>query len=93
MATLGASTVRRYGVIDAGFKWIVSETDGVPAGKLYRLGDDETDLAAANPQAAARLRERLADLRGKLDRSTAERRPDLSDDDREKLRALGYIDD
>ncbi len=93
MATLGASRVRRYGLVDAGFKWIISEIDDVPAGKLYRLGDDGADLAASNPKMAARMQERLVAVRGKLDRSTAERRPDLSDDDREKLRALGYIDD
>lgn len=92
MATLGASSVPRYGLIEAGFKWIVTELDGVATGELYRLGDDRTDLAAANPKLAARMRERLAAVRGKLDRSTAERRPDLSDDDRENLRALGYID-
>jgi arylsulfatase A-like enzyme len=93
MATLGASRVRRYGLVEAGFKWIVSELDEVPTGKLYRLGDDATDLAAQNPQMAAQMQERLVAVRGRLDRSTAERRPDLSDDDREKLRALGYIDD
>jgi arylsulfatase A-like enzyme len=93
MATLGASRVRRYGLVEAGFKWIVSELDDVPTGKLYRLGDDGTDLAAQNPQMAAQMQARLVAVRGRLDRSTAERRPDLSDDDREKLRALGYIDD
>jgi arylsulfatase A-like enzyme len=93
MATLGASRVRRYGLVEGGFKWIVSEPDDVPTGKLFRLGDDETDLAASNPKVAARMQERLLAVRGQLDRSTAERRPDLSADDREKLRALGYIDD
>jgi len=93
MATLGASRVPRRGLVDSGFKWIVSETDGVETGRLYRMGDDDTDLTASKPDVAEHMRERLAEVRGGLDRSIAERRPDLSDDDREKLRALGYVDD
>jgi arylsulfatase len=93
MATLGGSSVRRHGVVDAGFKWIVSEVEDESVGKLYRLGDDETDLTQANPQMAVQMQERLLALQDRLDRSIAERRPDLSEDDREALRALGYIDD
>jgi len=91
MATLGAGSKRRYGIVSGGYKFVVSEGDGVFHGRLHRLGREDVDLSASAPQVAADLRQRLQELRRGLRRSE-ETVQALSEEDRERLRALGYGD-
>ena len=91
-ATLGADEVERVGIIANGFKFVATKQGGVYAGRLYEVGDEEVELSAAAPQVAADLRARLGALRAGLERS-AETRPQLDSEDRERLRQLGYLDE
>jgi hypothetical protein len=50
------------------------------------------DLTAAAPQIAARLRRRLWELRERVDSGVSETLQELSEEDREILRALGYLE-
>lgn len=92
LATLGADEVERVGVIADGFKFVAVERDGVYVGRLFALGREETELSAAAPQVAAGLRAKLDALRVGLERS-AETRPRLDPEGRERLRQLGYLDE
>jgi arylsulfatase A-like enzyme len=92
MATLGASEVPTYAIVDEGFKLILAERDGVYDGRLHRLGEEDVELGAAAPQVAARLRQRLEAFRQALVRAP-ETRPELTEAEREQLRGLGYLED
>jgi arylsulfatase A-like enzyme len=90
LATLGGADTPRYGWIADGYKYVVAFRDDVWSGQLFRLGDDSVDLAAPAPQLAAALREQLASFRERLPRPEPAVRQELSAQDRERLRALGY---
>jgi choline-sulfatase len=92
MATLRAAESTQYGLVDDGYKFIVSERDGVFDGRLHELGRESVDLSAAAPQIAARLRQSLWELRKRVDPGVSETRQELSEEDRESLRALGYLE-
>jgi arylsulfatase len=92
LATLRGSETARYGLVDEGYKFIVSEREGVFDGRLHELGREDVDLGAAAPQVASRLRQRLWELRERVDRGVSETRQQLSEEDRESLRALGYLE-
>jgi arylsulfatase len=93
MATLGASTVPRYGLVDGDYKWIVSVGGDEPVGRLYRRGDDEVEIAAEHPELARTMMERLRRVRDGLGPGVPAVRQELTDADREALRALGYAPD
>ena len=92
LATLRASESIQYGLVDDGYKFIVSERDGVFDGRLHELGRESVDLSAAAPQIAARLRQKLRKLRERVAPGVSETRQELSEEDRESLRALGYLE-
>ncbi len=92
MATLRAAETTQFGLVDDGYKFIVSERNGVFDGRLHELGRESVDLAAAAPQIAARLRRRLRELRKRVDSGVSETHQELSEEDRESLRALGYLE-
>ena len=93
LATLGASSVERYGLVDGDYKLVIAERDGVREERLTRLGAEEVDVASDAPEITAALRAKLLAFREKMTRGPSEIRQELTPADREKLRALGYVDD
>jgi arylsulfatase A-like enzyme len=93
MATLGGARTPRYGLVDGDYKFVISERDGIWDGRLSRRGRDEVDLAAAAPQIAARMRKRLMRIRARMGSGRSEVVQELSEQDRESLRALGYVEE
>jgi arylsulfatase A-like enzyme len=93
LATLGASSVERYGLVDGDYKLVIAERDGVREERLTRLGAEEVDVASDAPEIAAALRAKLLAFREKMTSGPPEIRQELSPADREKLRALGYVAD
>ncbi len=91
LAALRGADVPRYGLVDVGFKYVVEQRDGVWRGRLTRRGDDEVDLTAPAPQVASRMRARLEQLMERYRRVDVESRRELSNEDRRKLEALGYL--
>jgi arylsulfatase len=92
MATLGALPEAQYALVEDGFKFIAVERDGVFDGRLYALGKEDAELGAAAPQLAAHMRERLRQLRDGMTPTLKPVAPELSPADRERLRALGYLE-
>jgi arylsulfatase A-like enzyme len=92
LATLGGSRVPRFGLVEGEYEFVVSERDGVWDGRLTRRGHGEVDLAAAAPQIAGPMRRRLNHIRARMTRGRAELRQELSAQERESLRALGYVE-
>jgi arylsulfatase len=90
LATLGASSLERYGVVDGDYKLVVSERGGAREERLTRRGAEDRDVAREAPEAAAALRAKLAAHRENLASGPPETRQQISPADREKLRALGY---
>ena len=82
----------RFGVVEDEFKYVVELRDGVWDGRLTRRGREDVDLTAPAPQEAARLRALLESLMERYRRVDVESRRELSAADREKLRALGYLE-
>jgi arylsulfatase A-like enzyme len=92
LATLKAAESKQYGLVDDGYKFIVSERKGVFDGRLHELGRERVDLSAAAPQIAARMRQKLWEFRRRVDSGVSETRQEISDEDREILQALGYVE-
>jgi len=90
LATLQGGAVRRFGLVDDGHKLVVSERDGEERVELHRLGHEDENLAASAPEVARALRERLRALRAALPTAPPETPQPLSDEERARLRALGY---
>jgi arylsulfatase A-like enzyme len=90
LATLRGGPHARFGLVADGFKY-VAITGGDEQGEvLYRLGDQDQDLAAAEPARLAELRERLRRLRAGIEPPARELRQELGAEERARLRALGY---
>jgi arylsulfatase len=91
LATLGGATTLRHGIVAGDFKLVLSARDGVWDASLVRRASEAVELAAAAPQVAAELRARLAGLRSHYASGRPEQRQELTPEDRERLRALGYV--
>jgi arylsulfatase len=89
MSTLKVSDVPREGLVDFGFKYLV-EAAGEPRERLFRTGDESTDLAAAEPQALGRMRAALAAARSSLARVAASRQR-LTPEEEAAFGTLGYV--
>lgn len=92
LAALRGADQARFGVVEDEFKYVVQLRDGVWDGRLTRRGREDVDLTAPAPQEAARLRALLEGLMERYRRVDVESRRELSAADREKLRALGYLE-
>jgi arylsulfatase A-like enzyme len=92
LSTLGALPQAQFGLVEDGFKFIAVEREGIFDGRLYALGHEDAELSAAAPQVAAAMRERLGRLRAQLQPAAKPANPELSAADRERLRALGYLE-
>lgn len=94
LAALGSAGHVRYGIVEGEFKLVITEKSGIGRGILARRGRDEVDIAAAAPQIVGPMRKRLMRMRDRVLRTRRkELQQDLSSQDREHLRALGYVAD
>jgi arylsulfatase len=93
LTTLGGGARQRRGLVQGAFKYTIEKRDGVWYGRLVRREREDLDLIAAAPQVAAKMRRRLEYLLGDLQRDAAPvQRQELSERDRARLRALGYVE-
>lgn len=96
----GPGTYASYSVVEGGFKliWNLEPPDSVPEFELYDHVKDrlnQQDIAADHPEVVERLAARLRDWRAwaeeqRLDEASSQ--ADLSAEELEQLRSLGYID-
>jgi arylsulfatase A-like enzyme len=91
--TRGAPKERRYGIVDGKYKWIVSERGDVSNGTLFRVGQRGPAVKSENPEIQRAMSERLDRLMDSLGREAPEIRQEITDADRETLRALGYAEE
>jgi len=93
LATLGASRVERYGLVDGEYKLVVSESDSGREERFTRTaaGVAEVELVGSEPAIEASLRAKLAALRREMAGGPPETRQDLTTEERAKLRSLGYV--
>jgi arylsulfatase len=91
-ASLGGSHRPRHGMIDGEYRLVVTRREDLWDARLT-LREGNTDLTAAAPQIAKPLRQRLNRLRTRLARSREEIRQELTDEERQALEALGYVDE
>jgi arylsulfatase A-like enzyme len=93
LATLRASRLPRIGLVSDGFKYLATVGNGSLSEQLYRLGDQAEDLASREPERLLRMRMKLAAVRRHWIFARTERKLELSQEDRERLEALGYFAD
>jgi arylsulfatase A-like enzyme len=91
-ASLGGSHQQLRGLIDGEYRLVVTQRNGIGDARLTRRSDD-SDLTAAAPHIAKRMRARLNRIRARLARGREEIRQVLSDEERNSLEALGYVDE
>jgi arylsulfatase len=92
LAALGGAPVPRYGLIDGRFKLVVSEVDGATREQLFLRGQETVNLATAAPEQTRAMREQLSALRARTRPDPTAKVQDLSAEDLDRLRALGYGD-
>jgi hypothetical protein len=79
--------------VDGDYKLVVAERGGATEERFTRRGNEAIDVARDQPEIAAALRAKLREIRAKMTSGPPEIRQKLSPADREKLRALGYLDE
>jgi arylsulfatase len=90
LATLRGGRRTAFGLVAEGHKLVTSrERDGWDT-RLFRAGDDDVDLSGAFAERSRALERRLQTLRSDLS-GADEVRQELSEVERERLRALGYL--
>jgi len=92
LATLGAATHARYGLVEGDYKLVLTQRDGVWEPRLTRRGRDDVDVLAEAPQIARPMGRRLKRIHDRAAEGPAEVVQPLSDDVREQLRGLGYVE-
>lgn len=93
-AALRSASRLRYGIVQGEFKFVVTEEKGIGRGKLTRRGRDEVDITAAAPQIVGPMRKRLKRIRARvLGAQQDEMQQEISNQDRDQLRALGYVEE
>jgi arylsulfatase len=93
LATLRGAKVPRFGIVHGEFKYLVTLRDEVWHGRLLRRDQEDVDLTAPAPHVAAEMRGRLERLLRRYRRTTLESRGDPSAQERERLEALGYLEE
>jgi arylsulfatase A-like enzyme len=93
LATLGSGGPIRFGIVSDGYKLILTQGAHGVRSELFRVGDDERDLAGIEPDREAGMHEILRERRARLRTAPAEEQQRLSDEDRANLQALGYLDE
>jgi arylsulfatase len=92
LATLDVSTQPRFGVVEGRHKFIAASGPGPSRDELFSLGDESTNLVDREPELAAQLRATLERMRAEMPPKQTRSAP-LAEEDRQRLRALGYIHD
>ena len=90
LAGLRHTRVPRFGLVAGDYKYLVSHEDTGTEESLFRLGNEEHDLAAEEPDRLKAMGERLARFRQRM-KTVPETRQRLSPAQRERLEQLGYV--
>jgi arylsulfatase A-like enzyme len=93
MAGLHGSSVPRYGVVAEGHKYLVTIRRSGREESLHRLGDEGRDLKEQDPATLDRLRGELMRIRKTFRGAATAERQALDEEERERLRQLGYVVD
>ena len=92
LSTLLGSSPSRYALVTGDEKYLVAPSSKTTVERLHPLRDDSTDLSAAEPERIAELRAQFERLLASHRRAFQPQRQTVSEVEREKLRALGYIE-
>lgn len=95
LSTAGGATVPRMGLIRGDDKFVI---EAAAKGRqlqqhLYRLGDESRDRAGAEGALLAKMAAEVKELRLKMGSEGEAARRELTPDDRERMKKLGYAGD
>ena len=85
------STTPRFGLARDGYKYVVTVGEDGLREKLVPLGRDDENLAESHEEMRRAMRGELSALRDKFPAGEERVKRALSNEDRERLRALGYV--
>jgi arylsulfatase A-like enzyme len=91
LSGLSVSPVHRYGLIERGHRYLVSVRASETREQVFRIGDETRDLAGERAVLVEVMRAHLAATRSRF-RAASGIRQEMSPEDLERLRALGYVD-
>jgi arylsulfatase len=93
-STLRAAPARHDGLVAGDWKYVRTRERTGESERLFRLGDDDQDVAARQPDVVASMRAALDALqRSAGATASASPRRELTPEEREAFKALGYIED
>lgn len=92
MATLGSSSIQRFGLVKGELKLVASYRDDKWSTELFERGSDGIDLSKTAAGEARKLRRELVEVRNSLEVPEARVRPKISPQERANLEALGYVE-
>ena len=90
LATLEESLVPRRGLVFRGWKYLVQEGGRPPREELHPMGDESHNRVLQNPRVLEHMRREFRASRARLADAPTPLRQELSESERERLRALGY---
>ncbi|MEW6073239.1 MAG: sulfatase [Planctomycetota bacterium] len=91
LATLRGAKLPRIALVRDGYKYVATRTGASRFGEeLFRLGEEDCDLAAAEPERLAALRRRIQEVQRDVQSAGRERQRDLSAAEIERLEKIGY---
>ncbi len=91
LANLREALRPRFGLVEGDYKYLVTLRNAERSERLTRLGRESEDLASSRPGLRDTMARRLAELRSEVRAGASERRQPLSRAERERLSALGYL--
>jgi arylsulfatase len=93
LASLGSSTVPRVGLVEDGYKYLaeLSPEGGLRLEQLFRLDGEDEDLSKRELGRLAEMRQRLQRLRRELVSEGERQVQQLTPEELERMRALGYV--
>jgi arylsulfatase len=93
LSTLEGSNPTRFAIVSEGEKYLLSPSSAGDRERLHRLGDEARDRSQEAPEHVVALRAKLQALRDALPPMIGRERQSLSDVEKARLRALGYVTD
>jgi len=90
LSTLDEATLPTRGLVWRGWKYVVREAPGGPREWLYPLGDESHNRVQQHPRVLERMRARFRATQESLTTAPTPVEQELSAQERERLRALGY---
>ena len=91
MSTVGGSSLPRMGLVRDGHKYLITQRRARSfTENLFRLGEEDRDLAVEDAARLVRMRERSVEIQREVHKTGEERQRAMTDEERARMDKIGY---